>query len=128
MSEPIRWGDVATFACVRAGGDLQVVVNRQRIADERYQPIAGERERYAVIAFDGDSNPVMQMGVFLDLPTALAMLPTCVHLAREARGPGAMPDFDMVRWTYVDEDTGAVEWAGGRLDDSLCDMIGEPYT
>lgn len=124
MPDDIKWGHVATIACVRAGGDLEVVVNREQVADEHWKPIEGGRWRFVIHAFDTDGNPVIQLGVFLDEQAALAMVPTCVMLAREARGPGHFDDFDMVKWTMLDEDKGTVEWAGARPDDDLCPTIG----
>lgn len=113
----VMWGHVATIACVRAGGDLLVAVNRERADD-------GERERIVVHAFDSDNNPVFQLGAFLDEAQAFAMLSTLVGIAREARGPGLMADFDMVGWTYIDDTTGQAEWAGGIVDVDVCNGIG----
>lgn len=121
------WTHDSTIACVRVGGDLQVVVNVERATDEarRERPIGDANgRRYIVHLFDSDSNPILQLGAFLNEAQAFAMLPTLVQIAREARGPGLMADFDMVKWTYLDETTHEVEWAGGTLDVDICNTIG----
>lgn len=100
-----------TIAAVRAGGDLQVVINRWD---------GDGHSVWEVIAFDSDSNPLETLGAFLSADLAFSMLPSLVTIAREAYGSEAargMDDFNLVAWRVRREDSPGWEWAGSHLLD-----------
>ena len=107
-----------TVAAVRAGGDLQVVINRWD---------GGEHSVWEVTAFDSNGNPLETLGAFLSGELACSMLPSLVEIAREAYGSEAargMDDFNLVAWRVRPENGPGWDWAAGDLD--LSQDLGVP--
>src|SRR3954469_10134259 len=123
----IKWSDWTEneLACIRAGGDLQVVLHEQRAPNPQGGAFC---TRYVVTAFDSDGNPVRRIGIFTSFDLASTMFSQCVELARESCGPPrprTEDACDLVAWTIQAPGEEQWEWAGGNhLDETLGDGIG----